>query len=317
MCAVTEITSRAWAGPDDLRAMEGLLSAAWNGPRRPLVPVTVGDLEWWFALGGPDVDWSKRIRIWEVGGHIVAWGWFKPPIETEWFVSDALDEVTRIRVADSLLTWHEQLAHEALARIPVATPPDGGPPRLEKWAADGWPEAALLAARGWSPGDLLLTQYFQPFDVELDPPRVPDGYTLRTLRGPNDVPARVEVHRAAFAPSQLTVEKYEIAVRQEHYAFERDVVVEASDGSFAAFALCWLDPVSALGYFELVGVHPDHQRRGLGRVVMRQGLRLLREAGAHDAMVFSLRSNAASEALYRSAGFDEIAIHRIWTKTPR
>jgi ribosomal protein S18 acetylase RimI-like enzyme len=41
---------------------------------------------------------------------------------------------------------------------------------------------------------------------------------------------------------------------------------------------------------------------------------LLREAGARDAMVFSLRSNTASEALYRSAGFDEIAIHRIWTK---
>jgi mycothiol synthase len=314
MCAVTAISSRPWACPDDLLAMEGLLSAAWNGPRRPLVPVTVGDLEWWFALGGPDVDWSKRIRIWEVDGDVVAWGWFKPPIEAEWFVSDALDEATRTRVGDELLLWHEQLTREALARIPVATPPDGEPPRLEKWAADGWPEAAFLAARGWSPADLLLTQYFQPLDPGLDAPRVPDGYTLRTLRGQDDIPNRVEVHRAAFAPSQLTVEKYEIAVRQEHYAFERDVVVEAPDGSFAAFALCWLDPASALGYFEPVGVHPDHQRRGLGRVVMRHGLRLLRAAGARDAMVFSLRANAASEALYRSAGFDEIALHRLWKK---
>ena len=309
---MTEISSRPWTGPDDLRAIEGLLTAAWNGPGRPLVPVTVGDLEWWLALGGPDVDWSRRIRIWESGGEIVGWGWFKPPIEAEWFVSAAAAVALADRVRDEILAWHAALAREALAETPPSS--DGPTPRLEKWAADGWPEATFLADRGWTAGDLLLTQFFQPLDLELDPLRVPDGYSLRTMRGPGDIPARVEVHRAAFAPSQLTREKYELAVGQEHYAFERDVVVEAPDGSFAAFALCWLDPAAALGYFEPVGVHPDHQRRGLGRVVMRHGLRLLRAAGARDAMVFSFRTNTASEALYRSAGFDEVAIHRIWTK---
>jgi ribosomal protein S18 acetylase RimI-like enzyme len=291
--------------------MERMLSKAWNGPARPLVSVTIGDLEWWLALGGPDVDWSRRIRIWESGGEVVGWGWFKPPIEAEWFVSEALPVAVADRLRDEILAWHAALARDAGRELP---PTEGEPARLEKWAADGWREAAFLADRGWTAGDLLLTQYFQPLDLELDPPRVPDGYVLRTLRGPDDIPARVEVHRAAFAPSQLTLEKYELAVRQDHYAFERDVVVEAPDGSFAAFALCWLDRAAALGYFEPVGVHPNHQRRGLGRVVMRHGLRLLRAAGARDAMVFSLRSNTASEALYRSAGFGEIAIHRIWTK---
>jgi hypothetical protein len=40
----------------------------------------------------------------------------------------------------------------------------------------------------------------------------------------------------------------------------------------------------------------------------------MREAGLRDALVFSLRSNTASEALYRSAGFDEVALHRRYTK---
>ena len=40
------------------------------------------------------------------------------------------------------------------------------------------------------------------------------------------------------------------------------------------------------------------------------GLRRLKELGARDVMVFSERSNAASEALYRSVGFREVAIHR-------
>ena len=40
----------------------------------------------------------------------------------------------------------------------------------------------------------------------------------------------------------------------------------------------------------------------------------MRAAGLRDAIVFSLRTNAASEALYRSAGFDELAIHRRYTR---
>ena len=36
--------------------------------------------------------------------------------------------------------------------------------------------------------------------------------------------------------------------------------------------------------------------------------------GLRDAMVFSLRSNIASEALYRSVGFREGALHRRYTK---
>jgi ribosomal protein S18 acetylase RimI-like enzyme len=78
--------------------------------------------------------------------------------------------------------------------------------------------------------------------------------------------------------------------------------------------MCWTDPLAEIGEFEPVGVHPDHQRRGLGRVVMRHGLRLMRAAGMRDAIVFSLRTNVASEALYRSAGFDELALHRLYRK---
>ncbi|MEO5941043.1 MAG: GNAT family N-acetyltransferase, partial [Candidatus Limnocylindrales bacterium] len=185
---------------------------------------------------------------------------------------------------------------------------------LEVWAADGWRESVGLIELGWTPTEVVLTQFVQALDLDLDPPRVPDGYALRSLRGPEDIPARVEVHRAAFAPSKMTVEKHAVAAAQDHYAFDRDIVLEAADGTFAAFAICWADPLGSIGEFEPVGVHPDHQRRGLGRVIMRHGLRLMRAAGLRDALVFSLRSNAASEALYRSAGFHELALHRRYIK---
>ena len=55
--------------------------------------------------------------------------------------------------------------------------------------------------------------------------------------GADEIPARVEVHRAAFAPSKLTVEKYERLQTMPHYTTEDDLVVEAPDGSLAAFAM--------------------------------------------------------------------------------
>ena len=96
----------------------------------------------------------------------------------------------------------------------------------------------------------------------------------------------------------MTVENYARAMRQPHYPIDRDLVVEAPDGSFAAFAMAWCDPMARVGEFEPVGTHPDHRRRGLGRAVLRTGWPLLHQAGALDVHVFSESDNAASQALY-------------------
>lgn len=298
----TAVTSRAYAEPDDLRAMESIVSAAWSSPARPRVPCTIGDLEWWIAGAGPGVDWSERLRLWSIGGDPVGWGWFKPPGDLDWFVGPGLGAGDEDRVRNEMLDWGVELARSQ------------GSPLLEVWAADGWREAARLADRGWTPTDEALTQFIQSLDRAIEEPTVPRGYRLRTMAGPHEIPARVEVHRAAFAPSKMTVEKYAICVGQDHYAFDRDVVVEAPDGSFAAFTMCWLDTVGSIGEFEPVGTHPDHLRRGLASAANVAGLRILRDGGARDALVFSRRSNEASERLYRSVGFHEVAIHRQYTK---
>jgi mycothiol synthase len=297
------LTSRPYTSLDDLREMQSIVTAAWNSDQRPLVSCTVGDLEWWIAGAGPGADLSRRIRIWRDDDRTVGWGWIKPPSYLEWFVRADLAPDLQAAARDEMIAWLDQTAVDAKAD-------DGSPAVPTAWAADGWPDEDDLHGRGFTPGGSVLTQFVQSVDREIPEPVLPAGYVVRGLAGPSDIPARVEVHRAAFAPSKMTIEKYELLVTLDHYAYDRDMVVVAPDGSFAAFTMCWLDPEAAVGEFEPVGTHPDHQRRGLGRAVNTAGLRRLKELGARDVMVFSERSNAASEALYRSVGFREVAVHR-------
>ncbi len=72
--------------------------------------------------------------------------------------------------------------------------------------------------------------------------------------------------------------------------------------------------VNRIGMLEPVGTHPDHQRRGLGRVVVREGLRRLATLGATVAYVGCADSKPAG-CLYRSVGFADSDVERLWQKT--
>ena len=137
---------------------------------------------------------------------------------------------------------------------------------------------------------------------------VPDGYRLRTVRGEEDVVARTEVHRAAFAPSRVVPESYRRTMQEWPYRADLDFVVEAPDGSFASFCLCWLDAENRMGEFEPVGTHPDHRRRGSRPRRLYSGPPGLARAGAETAVVYGVAGSHA-ETLYAGLGFETISRH--------
>ena len=133
--------------------------------------------------------------------------------------------------------------------------------------------------------------------------------------GEADFPARVEVHRDAFAPSRLTVDIYRTLVAQAPtYRPELDLVVVAPDNSFAAYCLVWFDAANRIGVFEPVGCHSAHRQQGLTKAVMFEGLRRLQALGATHAFVNTLRGEIAANSLYASAGFKEIDSNESWRK---
>jgi ribosomal protein S18 acetylase RimI-like enzyme len=168
---------------------------------------------------------------------------------------------------------------------------------------------AALEAAGYELDDGSWYEHMlAPLDAEPPSPDVPCGFELRTVRGDDDVDRRVDVHRAAFAPSRVVPESYRRVMRAWPYRPELDHVTVAPDGTFAAFCLCWLDEDNGVGELEPVGTHPDYRRVGLARAVCLAGLRSLRAAGAETALVYSVGGSAATR-LYESVGFTSRSRH--------
>jgi ribosomal protein S18 acetylase RimI-like enzyme len=281
---------------DDLRLAGELMARAWQADA-PLVAATPAAIEWWHAATTPD-PLDTHLRLWSDDGDVVAWTWHDGD-EIEWHVwtGDADRDVGVFR------------AILASAIVEAGDRPVGC-----FSAEDDQATIATLVDLGFAPAERRLSQFqWRPDDqrrATLPRPALPAGYRIRPLMGPDEVPARVELHRAAFAPSRLNVDRYARLLTLPHYRFEHDLVVEAPDGSLAAFAMAWWDPDARVGEFEPVGTHPDHQRRGLARALLTWGLDRYADRGARVVQVYSDASNPASEALYEAIGFRRRAFHR-------
>ena len=133
--------------------------------------------------------------------------------------------------------------------------------------------------------------------------RLPIGYTIRCVAGEHEAHLAADVHNAAFKP-KWTEDKYIKVMQTEGYDSERELVVVAPDGRFAAYVVIWFDPVSHSALFEPVGCHSDFTRRGLTKALMFAGMAQMKEAGMETAIVGYEVTNEAAFKLYCAVGFE-------------
>ncbi|HSL44783.1 MAG TPA: GNAT family N-acetyltransferase [Anaerolineales bacterium] len=145
----------------------------------------------------------------------------------------------------------------------------------------------------------------------------PVGYTVRALGDESELPARSWLSWKAFHPDEPDEkyqgwEWYKNIQRVPLYRRDLDIVAVAADGELAAFCTVWFDDITRTAVFEPVGTHPDHQKRGLGKAVMSEGLRRAQRLGATLATVSSYSPGA--HALYDSMGFTEVDLLEPWIR---
>ena len=177
----------------------------------------------------------------------------------------------------------------------------------------------MLRTRGYEQGQPAYRNFSLKLPRGDVSPILPPGYTIRDMKEATtgEIQKRVDAHRAAFAPSQMTVAEHQRVMASPTYRPELDLVIAATDGTFNAFTIVWFDEVNRIGLFEPLGTHPDHQRRGLGRAIMTEGLRRLAALGATKAFVSTGPDNLGANALYTAIGFQAVDVNVSWTKKLR
>jgi mycothiol synthase len=159
-----------------------------------------------------------------------------------------------------------------------------------------------------------------------DPPRWPDGITVRAFRAGRDEPAWLRVNNRAFVddPDQRGWTEDTLAARTAEPWFDPDGFLLAwRDDDLAGF--CWTrlhpptppDEPEPLGEIYVIGVDPDSRGIGLGRALVVGGLEHLWQRGATVGTLFVDAGNEPAVALYRKLGFAVTRVDRAYARDRR
>ncbi len=264
--------------------------------------IHTGDLKWWLYYPPLEGEYWDHIYLWddpEQPGRCLGWALISP----NWVGFDvyAQPELRGSERARAMYLWAEEQATHIAREI-------GKPTIYMLW---GLHTDDVLARHFRQRGYHLRRGYIhltRELEGAIPETNVPEGFVLRACRGEAEVTARARSQYGAFGSSAAFADyeqRFRNFMHSPVYDPELDVVCVAQDGRVGAFCIVWIDPINRVGLFEPVGTHPDFQRRGLGRAVMLEGLRRLKERGMQAAIVSSNEDNQAGINLYEAVGFQQ------------
>lgn len=253
---------------------------------------------------GGDPSWSQQVQLWETtSGQLVGAVLPDSPGSAALQLNPDFGHL-----AEEMLAWAE-------TNLNTLTPKGNGR-QLQILVYENNPgRESLLASRGYeklATGEVLRQMIIRPHDA----PAVAAGYTIRSTQPEclADCQQVADMLNAAFGRTGHTAVEYQWFTRQApSFRAYLDLAAVAPDGTLAAYAGIPYDAVNRRGIFEPVCTHPAHQRRGLGKALMQEGLHRLAQLGAEDVIVETGQA-AAANALYESLGFDQTVAGFYWQK---
>ncbi|MGE5124375.1 MAG: GNAT family N-acetyltransferase [Acidobacteriaceae bacterium] len=290
---------RPYRGAEDMQAMLELLQRGWvaNNGSYYIHP---GDLKWWLYYPPLEGDLWEQIYLWDdltQPGKIL--GWALLSLHRVGFDVYVQPELRGTPQAESMYTWAEEQSLK-IARS------RGKPTIYVEWK---WHDDSVLSEhykqRGYRSGRGYV-HLRRTLEGVIPSPELEPGYVVRGCHGTAEVAERALAQYGAFgslAPFEQYQRRFTSFMHSPVYAPDLDIVAVAADGRVGAFCLVWPDRASKVGLFEPVGTHPIFQRRGLGKAVMLEGLRRMKELGMKLAIVSTFEDNPAAIRLYESVGF--------------
>lgn len=292
-------TARMYARAEDRDRITRFLSDASAGEPAPGY-WHVGDVIWAMYLN-TTFEPHKYVRLWEdaATGALLGISWIETGDgagEIETMLSPAVRATEEgVAIVAEAMAWFRRIA----ARRGLTTL------RARARDTDAW-QVGVLATHGYIRDDdhIGYVHFRRPFSAATLPEAaLPEGFSVRAVGGPDEWQRRIDLHRAVWRPSRVTLEAYSRLRSAPYYRPDLDLVAVAPNGDFAAYCIIWYDERTRVGEYEPVGAHPEWRRQGVTRAVLIEGLRRLRALGAERAIVLTGENNAPAIRLYESCGF--------------
>jgi mycothiol synthase len=237
-----------------------------------------------------DFDLAVDARVAEVDGRIVAYA----AVAREGTLAVVAPEFEGRGIGTRLLRWAEGREEERAG------------PRNRQWVAAGNERArTLLRSAGYE----RVRSYWRmerALDGSVGPADPPADVSVRSLDVARDAVTLHAVDALAFAGAPDYQPEPLDAFREEHLgahdlAPDLSCVAEVR-GDVAGFLLArrWED--EGVGFIDVLGVHPDHQRRGMATLLLRAAFVRFAAAGLHHAQLGVASDNPRALRLYERVG---------------
>lgn len=310
MPASMTITTRQYRFEDDFERVRNLISETY--------PITGLGFNWevrrWDGSHFHDADpadsqkWQDSAAVWETtDGRIVG------AAHHEGSLGEAHLQIHpdyRAALEAPMLDWAE--AHLAAAN-------DAGQRQLAIFVFEyDFPRRRLLEERGYQKqtwGGVHRRMYFG--DRALPTASLAEGYTLHTLSAdrPEDGDRVAALVNAAFNRDFHEGEDFmNFTRRAPSFREDLQLAAVAPDGTFGAYVGMTYDTPNRRALYEPVCTHPDHQRKGLAKALMIEGLHRVKALGA-QAVTVETGDQLPANRLYESLGFTEAYKGYGWVKT--
>lgn len=247
---------------------------------------------------------------------------------------DPLDEASTLRLKnhglDGSALWlagDQGFALRHGATVDLAVAPDArghglgtdlaasalsGDDAVAAWSHGDHPAAARLAAVQGLKRTRELWVMRRSASLPLPEAPIPAGIDLRGFI-PGDAPEMIRVNAAAFArhSEQGAMDAANLAERMAEPWFDPEGLLVAMGGP-TMLGFHWTkrhspDLGPELGEVYVVGIDPDAQGRGLGKLLTLSGLHHLADSGVSTVLLYVESDNAPAIALYAGLGFAHLA----------
>jgi hypothetical protein len=185
--------SRPWQDESDYARLRRFLQNL-PGMAEEAGILTIGDLDWWrYTHSTPDK--MREAQLWLDDDGDTAIGFVWPEGSTfDCFIDPRLSD----HLPD-MIAWGEASALSQGAKQVAVMAND----RDEQ-------QRSLLEQAGYAPDEFHYVFRGQSITRPLEPPALPEGFWFRDMRAAanDEVERRVDLHRAVWAPSTMTVAKH-------------------------------------------------------------------------------------------------------------